>query len=79
MENLNSELIDYIKLMRFKSKKNQDQVAKILDITRQTYSLWENNPIKLSLEDLIKVGNAIDTDILIFFEEYVAKRNKEGV
>lgn len=74
--NLNQDLSDYIKLLRFKSKMNQEETANRLDISRNTYISWENNPIALSLDTLVKIGNVFNEDIIIFFKNYVAKRNK---
>lgn len=74
--NLNQELSDHIKLLRFKSKMNQEETATRLNISRNTYISWENNPIALSLDTLIKIGNVFNEDIIIFFKEYVAKSNK---
>lgn len=75
-DNINSELSDYIKLIRFKHKKSQEDMAKALSVSRNTYSIWENNPISLSLETLIKIGEVINEDMVIFFKEYVAKSNE---
>lgn len=74
--NLNQDLSDYIKLLRFKSKMNQEETANRLDISRNTYISWENNPIALSLDTLVKIGNVFNEDIIIFFKNYVAKRNE---
>lgn len=73
--NLNQELSSYLKLLRFKSKVSQEEISKRLGVTRQTYSNWERKPIKLDLEDLVKIGDAIGEDVLIFFDSYVAERN----
>ena len=78
MENvstLNEELSDYIKLQRFKKKLSQEEVATRLKVSRNTYSTWENSPTKIDLETLQKISNAIGEDLLIFFDQYVAKRN----
>lgn len=74
---LNQELTDYLKLLRFKHKMSQEDISKKLGITRQTYSNWECNPIKLKLNDLVKIGDAVGEDVLYFFDLYVAKRNGE--
>lgn len=71
--NLNHELSEYIKLIRFKNKKSQEEMASLLNVSRNTYSIWENNPVKLSLDTLVMIGASINEDILIFFDEYVAK------
>ena len=73
MEDLNYELSEYIKLLRFKSKLSQEETANKLNITRQCYSIWENNPIKLDLNTLNKIGEVFGSDIFIFFNEYVTK------
>ena len=75
-EQLNSELSDYLKLLRFKNKISQEEISDKLSITRQCYSNWENNPIKLDLEQLIEIGNVMNEDILIFFENHIANCNK---
>ncbi len=76
MENkLNAELSEYLKWLRFKNKMSQENVADKLGITRQCYSAWEQKPIKLGLDQLIEIGFAMNEDILIFFEKYIAKSN----
>ncbi len=78
MENvstLNEELSDYIKLQRFKKKLSQEEVATRLKVSRNTYSTWENSPTKIDLETLQRISNAIGEDLLIFFDQYVAKCN----
>lgn len=77
-KNLNESLSDYIKLIRFKSKKSQEDVAKELNISRNTYSIWENNPVQLKLDTLIEIGTILNNDIIIFFNQYVAECNKEN-
>lgn len=77
-KNLNDSLSDYIKLIRFKSKKSQEDVAKELNISRNTYSIWENNPVKLKLDTLIEIGTILNNDIIIFFNQYVAECNEEN-
>lgn len=77
-KNLNDSLSDYIKLIRFKSKKSQKDVAKELNISRNTYSIWEKNPVQLKLDTLIEIGTILNNDIIIFFNQYVAECNKEN-
>ena len=76
MQDLNNKLSDYIKLLRFKAKLSQEEVADKLDVSRNTYNNWENNPIQLNLETLDKIGIVLNSDIFIFFTEYVANSNK---
>lgn len=75
---LNEELAEYIKLLRFKAKKSQEDIAKELNVSRNTYANWENNPISLSLDLLNKIVSCFDEDILIFFKKYVAKCNSSS-
>lgn len=72
---LNEKLSDYIKLLRFKSKLSQDEAANKLNVSRNTYNSWENNPSRLDLETLERIGNIYNEDIFIFFNDYVAKSN----
>lgn len=75
---LNDSLSDYIKLIRFKAQKSQKEVAKELNVSRNTYSIWERNPVQLKLDTLIEIGNILNNDIIIFFNQYVAERNEEN-
>ena len=74
-QEFNEELSDYIRLLRLKYRKSQEDMANLLGITRNSYSKWERNPISLSLETLLKIGDVLDENILIFFQNYVAKSN----
>ncbi len=69
---LNEELSDYIKLQRFKKKLSQEDVAARLQVSRNTYSTWENSPTRIDIETLQKISAAIGEDLLIFFNNYVA-------
>lgn len=75
-EKINTELSDYIRLLRLKYRKSQEDMGQLLGVSRNTYSIWEKRPISLSLETLIKIGEVLDDNILIFFKEYVAKSNE---
>lgn len=46
-EDLNYELSEHIKYLRFKSEMNQECIAKKLKVSRNTYSIWENNSNKI--------------------------------
>ena len=49
--------------------------VKIPSIWPEIHNNWENNPIQLNLDTLEKIGKVFETDIFIFFTEYVSKRN----
>lgn len=74
-ETLNQELSDYIRLMRLKYRKSQEDMGNLLNVSRNTYSQWEKNPISLSLEKLMDIGRVVNEDIIIFFKNYIAERN----
>lgn len=74
-EQINEALSEYLKLLRFKNKISQESIANKLKVTRQCYTNWEKNPIKLNLDQLIEIGIVIDEDVLIFFKDYIAKSN----
>ena len=70
-EKVNKSLSDYLKLIRFKKKKSQLDIAKILGVSRNTYSIWENNPINLKLNTLIEISSAMEEDVLSYFNELI--------
>ena len=75
-ETLNQELSDYIRLMRLKYRKSQEDMGILLNVSRNTYSQWEKTPISLSLEKLMDVGRVVNEDIFIFFKKNIAERNE---
>ncbi len=74
-ETINQELSDFIRLMRLKYRKTQEDMGNLLGVSRNTYALWERTPIKLSIETLMDIGRVLNEDIFIFFQSYIAKRN----
>ena len=77
MKDLNHELSEYIKLIRFKKKLSQEDVANKIKVSRVTYGIWENNPTKIDLDTLSKISDALETDISIFFNQYIAICNNK--
>lgn len=74
-ETINQELSDFIRLMRLKYRKSQEDMGNLLGVSRNTYALWERTPIKLSIETLMDIGRVLNEDIFIFFQRYIAKCN----
>lgn len=72
---VNQELSDFIRLMRLKYRKSQEDMGGLLGVSRNTYAIWERNPIKLSLETLMDIARVLDDDIFIFFKSYIANCN----
>lgn len=66
-EKINNELIEKLKLLRFKSKLSQEDVAKMLSISRNSYNNYENHPLKITLEILLKLSNIFEYDLYNFF------------
>ena len=75
IEDLNYELSEFLRLSRAKKRRSQEAAANILDISRNTYSIRERNPKNMTLKTLLDMSNKLDDDVLIFFKDYVAKRN----
>lgn len=50
----------FIKYLREKNKYSQEQVAKVLDISRQSYSLLENGKSEITLNQIGKLSNFFD-------------------
>lgn len=74
-QTINQELSDFIRLMRLKYRKSQEDMGNLLGISRNTYAVWERTPIKLSIETLMDIGRVLNEDIFIFFPSCIAKRN----
>lgn len=74
-QTINQELSDFIRLMRLKYRKSQEDMGNLLGISRNTYAIWERTPIKLSIETLMDIGRVLNEDIFIFFPSCIAKRN----
>lgn len=77
IENLNYELSEYLRMSRAKKKQSQEDAGRILNISRNSYALRERNPKNMTLSKLLDMSNKLDNDVLIFFKDYVAKRNEE--
>lgn len=73
----NQELSDYLRLLRLKYRKSQEDMSKLMGVSRNTYSIWERRPIVLPLDTIIKIGDLLDENVLIFFSQYVAKSNEK--
>lgn len=73
---VNQELSDFIRLSRLKYRKSQEDMGHLLGVSRNTYAIWERNPIKLSVETLMDIGRVLDENIFIFFQRYIANCNK---
>lgn len=58
---------DVIKNLRLARNMNQIQLAKNLNVSKQTISNWENNNILPSIEMLIKISRffSVSTDFLL--------------
>lgn len=65
------ELSQEIKVQRFKTKKTQEDCAKILGISIPTYKNLEDNPNRMDLDQAIKLFNYIDFDLSDIFLKYV--------
>jgi len=61
---------DVIKELRLSHNLNQVQLAKELNVSKQTISNWENNNILPSIEMLVKISHffSVSTDFLLELE-----------
>lgn len=53
---------ELLKSYRGRRLKSQEEIAKLLNVTRQTYTTWENNPISVETNILFNILMAIGTD-----------------
>lgn len=71
-----------LKSMRVKAGMTQDQVAELLNVSRQTYGRLENNPIKIPLNNCFEIIKMLDGNIDDFLfaikQDYLSQKNKQG-
>ena len=72
--------INIIKSIRNKHGLTQDDMAKMLDMTRQNYNKLENNPNKATLDKIYKIFNLLNEDMDEFLfalkQDYLSQENK---
>ena len=70
-----------IKSIRNKYGLTQDDMAKMLDITRQNYNKIENNPTKATLDKVYKIFSILDESIDEFLhalkQDYMSQKNNK--
>ena len=70
-----------IKSIRNKYGYTQDDMAKMLDITRQSYNSLENNPSKASFDKIYEIFRLLNEDITDFLvalkQDYVSQKEQE--
>ena len=69
IENFIRNIGSNIKMIRTKRGLSQVDVAKQLGISKQAYSVWENNSKGMSIAKLYKVSKVLDCKITDFFIE----------
>lgn len=69
-----------IKSIRNKYGLTQDDMAKMLDITRQSYNSLENNPTKASLDKIYNIfkllNEEIDDFLLALKQDYMSQKKE---
>ena len=67
-----------IKSIRNKYGYTQDDMAKMLDITRQSYNSLENNPSKASFDKIYEIFRLLNEDITDFLvalkQDYMSQK-----
>lgn len=70
-----------IKSIRNKYGYTQDDMAKMLDITRQSYNSLENNPSKASFDKIYEIFRLLNEDITDFLvalkQDYMSQKEQE--
>ena len=64
---MNNQLQNNFKSLRVRSGLIQDEVAKMLGISRQQYITYENNPNRIKIDILLKLSKIFKCDINEFF------------
>lgn len=64
---IQDELSEHLKLLRFKAKLSQEDVANKLGISRNSYNMYENSPLKMTLEHLLQLSKILESNLFNFF------------
>lgn len=64
---MNNQLRNNFKSLRVRSGLIQEEVAKMLGISRQQYITYENNPNMIKIDILLKLSKIFKCDINEFF------------
>lgn len=70
---LNDIISKKLKGLRAENSMTLDDVAKHLNIHRETLRRYENNPLKMDMDTYVKLLNLYKKDVSIFFEEVYGK------
>ncbi|MEE8574574.1 MAG: helix-turn-helix transcriptional regulator [Thermodesulfobacteriota bacterium] len=62
-------ILERIKITRTEKGIRQEELAEALGIDRTTYLRKESGQIPLSVEELLKIAEALDTNPAYFFKE----------
>ncbi|EMW6345449.1 MULTISPECIES: helix-turn-helix transcriptional regulator [Enterococcus] len=65
--------------MRTSKKMTQDEVARLADIPRTTYSSIEQGRRRPSVENAMRIASALEFDWTIFFEKERRELTRKGV
>lgn len=73
--------INVIKGVRNKHGLTQDEIAKMLNMSRQNYNIIENNPTKADLNKIYEIFNLLDEPIDDFLnalkQDYMSQKEED--
>lgn len=67
---------DELKQLRFDHKLTQNQLSQLCGVDTSTIVRYEKNNVTMQIDTIIKMLEAYETDIFIFFETIIAKTQK---
>ena len=65
----NEKLSQNLKVARVAKGLTQEQVADYLEVSRNTFNVWENNPYTIDFGVLVKLADYFQLDVRTFFAE----------
>lgn len=68
MNDKNTQIADKIKEIRIHNNQSQSEIAKAINLTVTAYSRIENNKTQLTINNLFKIAEALDTPVAILLE-----------
>lgn len=64
-------LSDEIVNQRFRKRVNQDEIAKLLNISVPTYRALEKDPSKLDIEQILIISDKLEWNLIEFFLNHI--------
>lgn len=73
MENISKIMSDKLKGLRAENNFSQEKIAEKLDVHRETFRKYENDPVHIDVGVFLEILQLYNTSPIIFFEQIYGK------